>query len=170
MYVDEDYLKDYTPIGQNVDVNKVLPWVTQVINLRIEPILGAYFLGKITERYLAGASTPNDLVLIERMKPAIAWGAASEAILATSFKLKNKGLQKQFGDYSEAAEMNEINFIYEHYRSVAKNYELLMKRTVCDNAKKYPEASNAENKDGSVYKCCQLNEFDDSGDESFFII
>jgi len=38
MFVDEDYLRDFTPIGQNVDISKVLVWTNEVLLTRIEPI------------------------------------------------------------------------------------------------------------------------------------
>jgi hypothetical protein len=154
MFVDEDYLKEETPIGQNVDISKVIPWVNEVISQYIEPILGEYFLGQVTQRYIDGNTTTADDGLIAKMKPAIAWGAAAYSIYGTSYKVKNKGLQKQFGDYSESTEANEKALMFDMYRQNARSREQKMKKFVCLNISNYSEATDKRNKDGEVYNDC----------------
>lgn len=172
MFVTEEYLKDETPIGQNVDIAKVMPWVNEVIKQYIRPILGRYFLAQVTQRYVDGNTTPEDDALIEEMKPAIAWNAASYSIYGISYKLKNKGLQKQFGDYSEATEANEKALMFDLYRQNAKTNEKDLKKFICDNIEDYPEAKNKLNKDGEVYNDCGCGENleDDSFNDSIMII
>lgn len=161
MFVSEDYLKENTPIGQNVDISKVMPWVKEVILRRIEPIMGEYFLKKITERYESGTTTAEDDKVIEKMRIAIAWGSAAEAAVNTSLKMKNKGMQKQFGDFSNSAEFDEVQFTFDNYRSAAKFHEQRLKKYVCDNSELYPEASDKKNKDGEVYNCCKCGKDND---------
>lgn len=166
MFVDEDYLRDFTPIGQNVDISKVLVWTNEVLLTRIEPILGAYYLGRLTQRYLDSTTTPADDKVIEKIQPALAWGSAVQATINMSYKLKNKGIQKQFSDYSESAELNEILFIRDHYQQHAKVHEQRLLDFVCKNKTDYPEAFDDQNKDSQVYTNCgcegKTTDFNDS--------
>ena len=43
--------------------------------------------------------------------------------MALSYQLKNKGIQKQNGDFSESVVKDEILLIYDHYQSEAAFYE-----------------------------------------------
>lgn len=171
MFVTEEYLKDETPMGDNVDIKKVMPWVKSVLRTNIEPILGRYFLNKLIERYVNSTTTPEDDELIDMIKPALAWRAVAHSIISTTFKLKNKGLQKQFGDFSQSASFEEVTFNVDHYNQNSTLYEEMLLDFLCDNIDEYPEAMDKKNKKSKVYgKCCISDDEDGTFNESFMVI
>lgn len=170
MFINEEYLKEETPVGENVDVKKVLNWTKTVLGTHIEPILGEYFLSKLIERYKDEETTPADDKLIEKIKPALAWRSAAKAIFSMTYKLKNKGLQKQFGDFSQSASFEEVTFNVDEYNQNSKMYEKKILKFVCENIENYPEATDDRNKDGEVFKCKCNDGDEDIFNESFMVI
>lgn len=43
-FITENYLKTQTPITANCDVNDIVPYIKTQSDLRVQPILGTYFI------------------------------------------------------------------------------------------------------------------------------
>ena len=40
LFIDDQYLKDYTPLGKSVDINEIYPFVEEAQNVYIQDVLG----------------------------------------------------------------------------------------------------------------------------------
>jgi len=146
-FVTESYLTISTPITANVDATDVTPWVRVSAENWVRKIIGTYFFNDLLTKYNAQTLSADEITIVELMKPAIAWRAASDAAFGLSFQLKNKGIQTQRGDYSDAAVLNEVQFTMQHYADKAGIYEgaiydYLAKREYSDLYASYNSASN----------------------------
>jgi hypothetical protein len=122
-FITESWLEKNTPITANVDVTDVTPWIQVNAENWVRKIIGTYFFNDLLTKYNAQTLSADEMVLVDLMKPAIAWRAASDAVFGLSYQLKNKGLQQQSGDYSSEAELNEVQFAMQHYADKAGIYE-----------------------------------------------
>lgn len=159
-FITEDYIKTYTPITANVDVNDVIPWVKTNAEMWIQPLLGTYFFDDLLTKYNDKNLNADEITLVGLIQPAIAWRAATDAGYGLSRQLKNKGLQTQSGDFSAVVDLTEVKFAMVHYRQKAEHYEAVVRKYLCDNTDKFPYFVSNLNTDSNVKHtcaCCKHN-------------
>lgn len=164
-FVTENYLKNNTPITKNVDVNDVMPYVATQSRLRIAPILGKYFYDDILTKYNAQTLSADEETLVEYIQPVIAWFSAEDAVFGLTYQLKNKGIQQQFGDYSQAVSQSDMSFIMDHYNQKAQIYEKDLIAWLIDNKDLFPNFTSANNKNSiikPVDDCDNLDNYNDT--------
>jgi hypothetical protein len=146
-FITETYLKTQTPITANVDVNDVVPYIKTQSDMRVQPILGTYFYNYMLSGYNAQTLNGDEETLVTYIQPVVAWRSAEDAVFGLSYQLKNKGIQQQFGDYSNAVTQNEVSFSMEHYAQKASFFEQRLIRYLLANKNLYPLFTSQENRD-----------------------
>jgi hypothetical protein len=149
-FITENYLKTQTPITANVDVNDVTPYIRTQSDMRVQPILGTYFYNYMLTGYNAQTLNNDEETLVTYIQPVVAWRSAEDAVFGLSYQLKNKGIQQQFGDYSNAVTQNEVAFSMEHYGQKASFYEARLFRFLKENKDLFPEFISDLNKDSDI--------------------
>ena len=149
-FITENYLKNNTPITNNVDVTDIMPYVATQARLRIKSILGAVFYEDILTKYNDQTLSADETTLVEYIQPVIAWYSAEDAVFGLSYQLKNKGVQQQFGDYSNAVSKDEIAFNMDHYHQKAETFEQDLINWLIDNKALFPLFTSASNKNSIV--------------------
>lgn len=150
-FVTEAFLKANTPITANCDVTDIIPWVQIAADMEIRPILGTYFYDIILDKYNAQTLDANETTLVSFIKPAIAWRAAGLSVYGLVYQLKNKGLQKQSGDFSESVSEEEVKFGMSHYEQMSRFYSNQLIKWLKANKDLFPDFTNVLNND-SNYK------------------
>lgn len=152
-------VRENTTLTHNVDSNDITPIIAAIEAQWIEPILGTYFM-----EYLDALSSPNsnETKLINKIKPCVWWGVTSELSISLSYRLVNKGLQKQSGDFSEPLEVQEVGFVAKEY---SKKRDIFLSRLVDYlkvNKNLFPQFMSSQNNDSDVKKSLE-NDFLTSG-------
>jgi hypothetical protein len=135
------------PITRNVASHDITLFVEQAGLSFVQPILGRYFYNDLLTKYNAQTLSANETILVEKMQPAIGWRSTYDCVIALTYQLKNKGLQKQNGDNSEAVEMAEVGFVGKHYVQKAELFENLLRKYLRKNKDLFPVYTSAENND-----------------------
>jgi hypothetical protein len=165
-FVTEQYIKTYTPITQNVDVNDFLPLIKSAADGYVRSYLGTYFYNDLLTKYNAQTLNPDEITLVQDyIKDAVAWRACSESVLTLSYQLKNKGIQSQSGDFSANPGFQPVSFISHHYRDKADFYDGRLKKYLLDNRDLYPEFISDLNKDTILkpFPCWRRDNYFQSG-------
>lgn len=149
-FIGEKYLKENTPITANCAVEDIIPFVKSSSDAWMQPILGTYFYDYLLGVYNAQTLSADELVLVEKIKPCVAWRSASEAVLGLTLQLKNKGLQKQNSDNSESVEDSTMKFVMAHYRQKAESYEGFLISWLKENKDLFPNFVSQLNKDSII--------------------
>jgi hypothetical protein len=149
-FVTEAYLKANTPITQNVSATDVMPYIAPVCSSWVQNILGTYFFKDLLTKFNAQTLSNDEELLVDKMKPAIAWRSASDCVIGLTYQLKNKGLQKQNGDNSESVELNEAQFVTKHYEQKAEFYESMLRKYLIINKDLYSKYTSKLNNDSEL--------------------
>jgi len=137
-FVTENYLKSSTPITQNVSATDIMPFIKPSASGWMQNILGTYFFNHLLTAYNAQTLTTDEEALVQKIQPAVAWRAVVDCVLGLTYQLKNKGLQKQNGDNSEAPEQK------------AEFYESMVRKYLKMNKDLFPEYTSKLNKDSEL--------------------
>lgn len=149
-FVTETYLKNNTPITKNVDVKDVTPYIRPASDMRVQSILGSYFYEYLLSAYNAQTLSNDEETLVEKIQPVVAWRAAENAVFGLSYQLKNKGVQVQFGDYSQNVTQSEVAFVMDHYGQMAAFFEKRLINYILENKDLFPQFTSALNTDSDI--------------------
>lgn len=149
-FVTETYLKNNTPITKNVDVKDVTPYIRPAADMRVQSILGSYFYEYLLGKYNAQTLSNDEETLVEKVQPVVAWRAAENAVFGLSYQLKNKGVQVQFGDYSQNVTQSEVAFVMDHYGQMAAFFEKRLINYILENKDLFSQFTSALNTDSDI--------------------
>lgn len=163
-FITETYLKNNTPITKNVDVKDVTPYIRPASDMRVQSILGTYFYDYLLTAYNAQSLTPDEETLVEKVQPVVAWRAAENAAFGLSYQLKNKGIQSQFGDYSQNVSQSEVAFVMDHYGQMAAFFEKRLINYILENKDLFSQFTSALNTDSDIKPVddCTDNDYDNT--------
>lgn len=164
-FITENYLKTNTPITRNVDINDVAPYIRPAAEMRLMPILGTYFYEYLLDLYNNQNLSTDETDLVEKIQPVVAWRAAEQAVFGLSYQLKNKGVQQQFGDYSQNVTQSEVAFVMDHYGQKAAFFEKRLINWLLENKDLFPEFTSALNKDSDIKPvddCTDSSDYDNT--------
>ena len=159
-FITEKYLIDSTPLTKNVEATEIMPFTKTAADLRIQPILGTLFYKELLQKYNDQTLNNNERELHLLIRPAVAWRACALSVIPGVYQFKNKGLQKQSGEFSESVALNEANRVVSYYEQMAEHYENLISAYLnpCTiDPTKFPTFSSKENLETSLIKPKQTN-------------
>jgi hypothetical protein len=155
-FVTETEIKTMTNVGRSVDTTQIIQYTRTSADMWVRSILGTYFYNHLLVIYNGLVSpsvfTPAEQTLVDDyIKPAVMWRTAAEVVIAASYQLRNKGLQKNSGDFSQAPEFKETGFVDQHTEQKALFYENRLLQYLEKNGKTlFPEFASDLNNDSKA--------------------
>lgn len=161
-FITENYLKNQTPITNNVDVTDLTPFVKTASDMTVQPILGTYFYEDLLTKYNAQTLSNDEETLVSYIQPCIAWRTCADAVIGLSRQLKNKGLQSQQGDFSSSVSMSEIAFYVDDYRQKETFYINRLVTYLKENKDLFSVYTSDLNKDSNIKPTKPTDSYNDS--------
>lgn len=126
LFISESYIKENTPLSQNVDIKDILPNIEPAQIMYIEAIVeeqyGETFYEHLLDAYSAQTLSSDEETLVLLIKPALAYRAAEMSLPFIDTQIKNKGLQYQSGDFSAAVEIERMKYLRNELKNRAEAY------------------------------------------------
>lgn len=177
-FITEKYLKENTPIANNVDMSKIDYLSRVAYDIVIVPLLGFHFAEWLLAKHqevIIGTYTYNSFEerLVDLIQNTIAWNVAYDAVYDLSSQLQNKGLLSQSGDYQNYAGDSQVKYMAQRYKDNVEAYKLRLNTYLCNNANEFNEFIIDTNTDSLIKehctKCCNGN-LDDLQDYGMFFV
>jgi hypothetical protein len=87
--------------------------------------------------------TADEEILVNLIKPGLAYRAAEMSLPFVQYQTKNKGPQTQFGDNSAAVDIPVLSYLRKELRNRAEAYESRLKTYICANFALYSGLTNS---------------------------
>ena len=146
-FISEQYLKANTAISALVDPADIAPQIPAAQDMWTQDILGSNFYNYLWNAYSAQTLTTNEITLVEKIKPALAWRCAEMTVPFLNYKISNKGMQTQNGDFSNSVTLEELRYLRHELKNNAEFYEERLIKYLCDNGNLYPQYSTNNSTD-----------------------
>ena len=114
-FVTQTFLQENAMFADNIDALAYTPLIQVASKSFLKPLLGSYFFQDLLDKYNSQTLDANEEILVEMVQYAIGWRVAAEGVISLTYQLKNKGVQIQNGDNSEAPEDKVIWKLSDHY-------------------------------------------------------
>lgn len=149
-FVSENFLKQFTPLSNNIDVQEIIPHLHVVELINVREVVGKLLYDDIKAKYIAQTLSSDEIVLVEYIKNLVAYKAASEALPFMSIKITPKGATKLSGENSQPATVKEIEWLQGSLKSKAEYFAQRLVDYLCLNPEKFPLFRDADNESGIV--------------------
>lgn len=147
MFVTEKFLKDTTQITDQVDGRDLSPFTAVVGTTYIQPILGYTFYNYLLAQSNAGNLNTEEEALVDYIKYCMAFYIAYEAAPFVTFRISNKGIVSQSGEFANSESVNTVEYIRRQQLKFAKRYEDRLRSFLHENKDDYPQYLDDSNDD-----------------------
>jgi len=139
LFIDEEYVKKYTPIGRLVQWTEIEPTAMIVQRSTFQDILGTNFYFYLVDAYVNNTLNVDEDTLLDYIRPALAYRTAEKTLPFINYQIKNKGVVSQRGDYSDPAELEVIRYLRTELTGSADFHEKRLIEYLCVNSRLFPE-------------------------------
>lgn len=140
-FISERYLKDNSPMGDNVDMKDIYPYAKSAEDMYIQEAIGT----PLYDRLISGLSaspqniTANETALLRVIRSAMVYWTCYDALPFMWMKLRNIGLVKQSGDNLETVSEQEMGYIRKELKNKADFYMKRLQDYLCENRELFSE-------------------------------
>jgi len=139
-----------TPIGGNIDFDKIVPCIEDAQITDLEPLIGSKLYDKIilekTNNTLSGLylTLYNDFITDYLIR-----ASAKNLLLVLAYQMVNGGVYKHTAENAESVSKSEVDFLMVQQRSKMELYGLRMQKWLSKNKiTEYSEISETVNRKG----------------------
>jgi len=139
-FITENYIKDNSPVTDNVDPKDLSSHITAAEHNFLRPILGSQFYDELVAKFSNQTLSPDEILLMERyIQPAVLWRTIALALPWIQYNLRNKGLMVNTDDAAAAADFAQVKFMLNEAGGRANINEDLLVKFLTKNSNEFPE-------------------------------
>jgi hypothetical protein len=147
-------LKELSLIHGNVEDSILTPTIRIVQDTVIEPIIGTSLYTRLLEGIDADDLNADEILLMDSyIIPVLAMGCNLEAVLNTTYQLRNKATGITNDEWLKGASESEINRIQDNFRSKLEHYRQKLINYLKFNSGKYPEYNEYFSSPDAFFDC-----------------
>lgn len=139
LFIGEQYLKDKTPLGKNIDVEMIVPQIEYSQDAYIQNILGEKFYSSLQDSYSAQTLNQYETELVALIKPALAYRSAETTIPFIHIQLKNKGTLNLDAESGRQSSIQDAKYLIEILKGRAEFYEQRIQDYLVNNGNQFPD-------------------------------
>jgi len=147
-FISTIYLKENTTIEDNVDDNKLVPFIYASQDTHIQQSLGSTFYNRLKSGIVNNdLNTDEEDILRDYIQPCLAQWAFYEVYPFLNYKATNKAVSKENSEWSQASELDEIKYMRNSIRDLAEFYLKRLNTFLCDYSTLFPEYESPDSKE-----------------------
>ena len=148
LFISLGYLKETTPLVDNVDDAKIRTVLIATQRMYIEPILGSDLYNKISSDIAGSSLTGNYATLVNTwVAPFLAWYTYSELIPDVGVQVARGGVYRSNAENSTTASISELNYYQQKQRDRGEHFAQRLTDYLCSNSSLFPEYSTNSDED-----------------------
>lgn len=156
LLINESYLKKYSPLPKNYNMEEVMPFVHPAEIIWVEPILGTALYDELIQQVNDNQVTELNSTLLLNIYPYLAFAVVYQALPFIQFHISEVGVTKGKSDNSDSISNKDANYMSAHLRSMLEEMKKLLKKFLDDNSEFYPKYKP----EGEPCNCkCENNDY-----------
>lgn len=137
--ITEEYLKAYSPLPTNYNLNEIKQYIHVSEILWVVPIIGDPLYQKLLDEVEEDNVPEEDATLLLKIYPLLGNATVYEALPFVSYHISEVGITRGKSDNSDSIETKDVNFISNHLRSQIEVLKAELKKFLDENADLYPD-------------------------------
>lgn len=142
LLIDDEYIKQYTPLGRSMDPKEIYPFISEAQNMYIQDLLGTPLYDDIMEKTYhspTGASYSSiEWQLVDLCSKSLAYWSVYLALPHISIKMRNGGLNKPLPESTQTTDLSELRYLREEIKNLAEFWSQRVVNFLCENSNSFP--------------------------------
>lgn len=139
LFIDDQYLKDYTPLGKNLDSDEIYPFVQESQDMFIQDVLGTPLYDDLVWKLYSGITYSTiERNLVDVCSKALAYWTVYLALPHLSIKIRNIGVARTSGEYTQQSTMEELKYLREETKNLAEWWNTRIVSFLCQYSEQFP--------------------------------
>lgn len=143
-FVSEAWIKDNTPINQNVEISMIAPFIGAAQDVKIQPSIGTALYNRLMTGIVNNNLTGNEITLLQLIRPSLAYWTLATALPFVANQVRNAGVVKVKSENTESSTKAEVDGLVAAAQNMAQFYMERVLRYLCDNGSSFPEYSSSD--------------------------
>lgn len=154
-FISVEYLRSVVPIEQNVDDDKLVPFIIQAQDTHTQAAIGETGYNALKDGIVNNTLTQDEVDLMKNyIQPLTAQYAFYLALPFIAYKSTNKSVSKESSEYSQPVDLEEMKYLRNSVRDVAEFYQRRLVKYLLDYPSMFSWYANPNSKD-NLYKTTQ---------------
>jgi len=142
-FISVKYLKENTTIEDNVDDNKLTPFIYKSQDIHIQQALGSAFYTHLKDAIINNSLTSDEEILLrDYIQPCLSEFVLYEAMPFLNFKMTNKAVSQENSEFSTSSTLDDIKYLRQSVRDLAEFYLERLIKHLCDYTSLFPIYQN----------------------------
>ena len=153
LFISEKYIKENTPIDENVDMKKILPtiWMCQI--QYIQNLLGTQLYNELVTEIEADTISANNLILLnDYLADCLTYWCMYELQIPLLFNFRNKSTATNNSNFSQPISTKELSRIENRFKDKAEFFSVRVSNYLCANTDIYPLYMTSVSSDDVIAK------------------
>jgi len=147
LFIDDEYLKTYSPLGKSIDVDEIYPFVQNAQNVYIQDVLGTPLYNELVDKIATGVTFSSiEWQLVDLCSRALVYWTVYMSLPTLYIKMRNSGVVKQQSENTQNADLSELKYLREEQKNLGEFYNTRIVNFLCDKSTQFP-LYNAVSKD-----------------------
>jgi len=144
-FISTTYLRQNTPIEDNVDDDKILPYIIQAQQTILQEGIGETGMNALNTAVKNNTLTPDEEAFMKNyVQPLVAQYAFYLMFPFLNFKSTNKAISKESSEFSTPADLDEIRYLRSAILDMAEFYKRRMVKYLLDHPAMFIWYSNPD--------------------------
>lgn len=167
-FITESYLKNYSPLNLNIDMNKINFTFKMIYDVNICELIGTYFADFLLQKHQDIANGTDNYntyeeQLVDIIQNVMLWEVALSSIVELSHQITNSGIVNGFADNQNPSPTNMYSKKQDYYQGVLNSYITKLSNYLCKNKEhfnKYTDDLNNDSRIKNTCSCCNGSQND----------
>lgn len=137
-FIGEQYLRDLTPISNNLDIELVKPQIEYYEDAYLKDILGDSLYNDLVTKYNAQTLSSIEDTLMLIIKKAVAYGSAQLSMPFINTQVRAKGLMNINAENATQSEIERERLLRQELRDRTNYYETRVRKFLQTNSSSFP--------------------------------
>lgn len=139
LFIDDVYLKDYTPLGKSIDIDEIFPFVSDAQDVYTQDVLGTPLYNDLVNKLYTGVTySAIEMQLVDLCSKALSYWTIYTALPTLAIKIRNIGVARTQGENTQQSTMEELKYIREEMKNLGEFFNTRIVNFLCDNSISFP--------------------------------
>lgn len=139
LFIDDEYLKTYTPLGKSIDVDEIYPFVQEAQDVYTQDLLGTPLYDDLVYKLYAGITYSTiERALVDICSKSLAYWTVYMALPHLGIKVRNLGVSRPQADNAQTSTIEELKYIREEMKNLAEFWNTRAVNFLCDQSINFP--------------------------------
>lgn len=151
LFIDDNYLKTYSPLGKSIDVDEIFPFVSSAQSVYTQDVLGTPLYNDLmikTDNYITGSGVTFSTVeweLVNLCSKALVYWTTYMALPHIYLRIRNAGVVKQQSENTQNSDLSEMKYLREEMKNLGEFWNTRCVNYLCDKSVNFPLYNAASN-------------------------